>query len=108
MSTRRKTLAIAALIASVFMAGSFTSEAGAASSGPVTFTKDVLPILQENCQNCHRPSGSNLSGMVAPMSFMTYKEARPWAKAIARETMARNMPPWGSSDSSPFRRPCED
>ncbi len=40
------------------------------ASGPVTFTKDVLPILQQNCQECHRPSGPNHSGMVAPMSFM--------------------------------------
>ena len=38
----------------------------------VTFTKDVLPILQENCQVCHRPDGANLGGMVAPMAFTTY------------------------------------
>ena len=97
MSTRHGTLTIAILVVSVFMGGGFASAADDASSGPVTFTKDVLPILQENCQNCHRPSGSNLSGMVAPMSFMSYKEARPWAKAIAREVTARNMPPWGAS-----------
>ena len=36
-----------------------------------TFTKDILPILQENCQTCHRPAGLNLSGMIAPMSLMT-------------------------------------
>ena len=51
--------------------------AGALSlAAPATFNKDVLPILQQNCQSCHRP------GEVAPMSLLTYTEARPWAKAI--------------------------
>lgn len=66
--------------------------------GPVTFTKDILPILQENCQECHRPSGTNLSGMVAPMSLVTYDEVRPWTKSILREITAKNMPPWFASD----------
>ncbi len=82
--------------------GGFVAATGVAvaddASGPVTFTKDVLPILQENCQECHRPSGPNHSGMVAPMSFMTYAEARPWAKAIAREVEAKRMPPWFASE----------
>ena len=52
----------------------------------VTFTKDILPILQKNCQDCHRPSGKNMSGMVAPMSFMSYEEVRPWAKAIRKDS----------------------
>ena len=43
-------------------------------SSSVTFSKDVLPILQKNCQSCHRP------GQVAPMSLITYNDARPWAK----------------------------
>jgi hypothetical protein len=60
----------------------------------LTFTKDVLPIVQENCQVCHRPGGANLSGMVAPMSFTTYEEVRPWAKAIAKQVSAKTMPPW--------------
>ncbi len=59
-----------------------------------TFTKDVLPILQEECQTCHRPLGANLSGMVAPMSFMTYREIRPWAKAISKVVESKEMPPW--------------
>ncbi len=77
--------------------------AGAAAdetaSRQVTFTKDVLPILQENCQDCHRPSGKNMSGMVAPMSFMSYEEVRPWAKAIARVVADKKMPPWHASDA---------
>jgi hypothetical protein len=54
----------------------------------VTFNKDVLPILQERCQVCHRP------GEVAPMSFMTYTDTRPWAKAMKNAVIARQMPPW--------------
>src|SRR5262245_9037421 len=49
----------------------------------VTFNKDVFPILQENCQSCHR------SGGIAPMSFTTYETARPWAKAIKAKVLSR-------------------
>ena len=69
----------------------------AGNDGDVTFYKDVLPIVQENCQTCHRPSGYNISGLVAPMSFMSYKETRPWARAIARKVETREMPPWFAS-----------
>jgi hypothetical protein len=55
---------------------------------PVTFNKDVLAILQKQCQECHRP------GEVAPMSFLTYEETRPWAKAIKEAVLTRKMPPW--------------
>jgi hypothetical protein len=54
----------------------------------VTFNKDVLPILQNNCQTCHRPGG------IAPMSLLTYDNARPWAKAIKAAVVNRQMPPW--------------
>ena len=50
--------------------------AAEAAPSTVTFNKDVLPILQSNCQNCHRP------GQVAPMSLLTYQDARPWARAM--------------------------
>ncbi len=53
-----------------------------------TFAKDVAPILQRSCQVCHRPDN------MAPMSLMTYKEARPWARSIKQKVMAREMPPW--------------
>ena len=43
---------------------------------PVTFSKDVAPILQAKCQSCHEP------GSIGPMSLITYQEARPWAKSI--------------------------
>lgn len=54
----------------------------------VTFHKDVEPILQKRCQGCHRP------GEAAPMSFLTYAEVRPWAKAIRNAVLQRKMPPW--------------
>ena len=53
-----------------------------------TFYKDVLPILQARCQECHR------EGEIGPMTFNTYKEARPWAKAIREAVRTRKMPPW--------------
>ena len=53
-----------------------------------TFAKDVAPILQRSCQPCHRP------GNIAPMSFLTYQDVRPWARAIKQQVVQRNMPPW--------------
>lgn len=73
---------------------------GEAPKGRVTFNKDILPILQENCQTCHRPLGKNLAGMVAPMSLMTYEEARPWAKSMARAVNEKSMPPWHASEKT--------
>jgi hypothetical protein len=60
----------------------------AADSPTVTFHKDVEPILQRNCQTCHRP------GQVAPMSFLDYQNARPWARAMKAAVQGRKMPPW--------------
>src|SRR5262245_9396745 len=58
---------------------------------PVTFTKDVAPILYNSCVNCHRP------GEVAPMSLISYEDVRPWAKSIQRKVASREMPPWGAN-----------
>ena len=73
---------------------------GAEESAPnrPTFTRDVLPILQENCQECHRATGANFSGMVAPISLTTYEEVRPWAKSIVRQVVAKTMPPWFAAE----------
>ena len=65
--------------------------AAAATTGTqnqVTFNKEVLPVLQKNCQTCHRP------GEAAPMSFLTYDSTRPWAKAIKTAVLTKKMPPW--------------
>src|SRR5437762_1068552 len=66
-----------------------------AADRPVTFSKDIAPILQRSCQTCHHPDS------VAPMSLMTYAEARPYAREIKRRTQLRDaawgrgaMPPW--------------
>jgi len=60
--------------------------------GEVTFSKDIAPIFQRSCQNCHQPDG------VAPFSLVSYKDARPWAKSIKTRTALRDkpgtMPPW--------------
>jgi hypothetical protein len=58
------------------------------AAGQVTFTRDVAPILQRSCQACHRPNS------MAPMSFLTYQDVRPWARAIKTKVTAREMPPW--------------
>src|ERR1700686_4020047 len=58
------------------------------AQGQATFSKDVAPILQSRCQVCHRPD------TFAPMSLLTYEDARPWAKSIKLKVLAREMPPW--------------
>src|ERR1700684_2218250 len=90
--TGRFGLSIAVFAAfSVPLALQAQSAASSASSA-VTFTKDVAPILQRACQNCHHPNS------IGPMSLMTYEEVRPWARAIkSRITIGPHagvMPPW--------------
>jgi hypothetical protein len=65
-----------------------TAPLGAQRAARPTFTKDVAPILQRSCQDCHRP------GAIAPMSLLTYDDARPWARSIKAKVVAREMPPW--------------
>jgi hypothetical protein len=66
--------------------------AGAAAGEIPTFTKDVAPILDRNCVICHRP------GDIAPMSLMSYEEARPWAKSIKAQIATGKMPPWHATE----------
>ena len=72
----------------LFVAVAMTPSAYAQAPAQVTFTKDVAPILQKSCQSCHRP------GSVAPMSLLTYEDARPWARSMKQKVTAREMPPW--------------
>src|SRR5215218_3254748 len=81
-STLRGAVALSAL---VLVPGAALA---ADAAKPVTFTKDVAPIFQAKCQNCHEP------GSIAPMSLRTYEEARPWARSIKARVEARQMPPW--------------
>ena len=61
------------------------------SAPPVpTFSKDIAPLVFNRCAECHRP------GSMAPMSLLTYDDARPWAKAIKQKVTRREMPPWGA------------
>ena len=60
----------------------------AQTPAPPTFTKDVAPIFQNKCESCHRPDS------IAPMSFISYEEVRPWARSIRERVATRNMPPW--------------
>ena len=75
---------------SLVIVGALYPATFAAQSGPpaTTFTRDIVPILQKSCQNCHRP------GAIAPMSLLTYQDVRPWARAIKQKVQAREMPPW--------------
>jgi len=78
---------VLSLTAVLCVAGMVPTDARSQAS-TVTFNKDVLPVLQKNCQGCHRP------GQIAPMSLLTYKDARPWAKAMKNAVVGRTMPPW--------------
>lgn len=60
------------------------------ASKQITFTKDVAPILFKNCAGCHRPDD------IAPFSTLSYKDVRPWAKAIKEKVVTREMPPWSA------------
>src|SRR5215208_6357380 len=67
------------------------ASASAAADTPqtaATFSKDIAPIFQAKCQECHQPNS------IAPMSLITYQEARPWARSIKSRVSQRQMPPW--------------
>ena len=81
-------LFVGALLVAAGLVAMPAHAAAAERDTDVTFTKDVAPILQRSCQNCHRPAS------VAPMSLLTYEETRPWARAIKDRTALREMPPW--------------
>ncbi len=80
--------------AALVLAAAVTGASGGGQAGPratqgiPTFSKDVAPILYKNCTSCHRP------GEMAPMSLLTYEDARPYAKAIRDEVSEGHMPPW--------------
>jgi hypothetical protein len=86
-----KRLAFTALLGAMLTAAVPAGAADTASAP--TFSKDVLPILQKNCQSCHRP------GEIGPMPLLTYDQARPYARAIKRATESKKMPPWFADSS---------
>ena len=99
MKTIILVLLLILLMASTAAVLAAANEDTESAAGP-TFFRDVLPILQENCQTCHRPSGENIGGMLAPMTLVTYDDVRPWARSIARNVESRQMPPWFASDNT--------
>ncbi len=74
--------------AALATAALMTPSVAAAADAVPTFTKDIAPIFQEKCEACHRPDS------IAPMSLITYEDARPWARSIRSRVAARQMPPW--------------
>src|SRR5579864_4413782 len=64
----------------------------------VTFSKDIAPIFQRSCNNCHH------TGTAAPMSLVTYQDARPWARSIKERVVRRDMPPWHLDKTVGIRR----
>jgi hypothetical protein len=84
--TRAAAAAVVTFLATASVVTAQTPASGA--QAPVTFTKDVAPILYRSCVVCHRP------GSIAPMSLMTYEDTRPWARSIRQRVTNREMPPW--------------
>src|SRR5438309_1443446 len=81
-------LGLAAFAVAVAMASTVAAQTAPTASAQVTFTKDVAPILNRSCVRCHRPDE------IAPMSLLTYNDARPWARAMKERVSKREMPPW--------------
>ena len=81
------TVAIA-IVAQISALAADAKPANAGVREQVTFSKDVAPILQAKCQECHQPNS------IAPMSLITFQEARPWARSIKERVVTRQMPPW--------------
>jgi len=78
----------AAVTGAVILIASQTAHPAGQTFQSPTFYKEVLPILQKNCQSCHRP------GQIAPFSLLTYESTRPWARSIRTKVESRQMPPW--------------
>jgi len=85
MNAMKATILLGVVVMLLLMSGPTVTTT---SENNVTFTKDVAPIFYKNCTGCHRP------GEIAPMSLLTYNDARPWAKSIREKVANREMPPW--------------
>src|ERR1051325_6958290 len=86
----KATLYVSLVVAGAIAAATTVASAqnGRPAAAVPTFTKDVAPIFYKNCTSCHRP------GEIAPMSLLTYADARPFARAIAAQVSRGAMPPW--------------
>lgn len=90
MPRRSLSLTIAAAICLTvgLLLTSNSSAVNKSAAKGVTFSKDIAPIFNKNCAECHRPGES------APFSTLNYKDVRPWAKSIKEKVANRTMPPW--------------
>ena len=84
------------LLIPIFAMGALLTFRAIAPAAP-TFHRDVAPILQAKCQDCHRNNGLNLGGMVAPMAFTEYEESAYWGAAMQVAVETGKMPPWHAS-----------
>jgi hypothetical protein len=94
-------IVLAISIAIVAQTSALAADAKPANAGAreqVTFSKDVAPILQAKCQECHQPNS------IAPMSLITFQEVRPWARSIKERVVTRQMPPWHIDQSVGVQR----
>ena len=87
MAGRNGRLAVLAGAVGLVLVAAGTTHAQTSAAAP-TFSKDIAPIFQAKCQACHQPDS------IAPMSLITYQQARPWARAIKDRVARRQMPPW--------------
>lgn len=86
-------------IASVIIVGGAASfsHTSASDKATPTFAKDIAPLVFNKCTTCHRP------GEPVPMSFTSYQEVRPWAKAIKEQILEQSMPPWYADQTSSLK-----
>ena len=87
---KKSTMLIALSLSAIALLALPTSHANDAKSAAknLTFNKDIAPIFFKSCAECHRP------GEAAPMSLLSYQDARPWAKSIREKVASKDMPPW--------------
>src|SRR5262245_237015 len=84
----RRRILLATVLAMASCCWFVAAASGGGSANKITFTKDIAPIFNSRCVECHR------AGEIAPMSLTTYNEVRPWAKSIKEKVLSRQMPPW--------------
>jgi hypothetical protein len=88
MSRSRIVFGLIAMVSGVLLLAASQESSSPSAQKEVTYSRDVAPILYKNCITCHRPND------IAPMSLITYKDTRPWAKLIRDAVVERKMPPW--------------
>src|SRR5213593_2211509 len=89
---KQQTCSFFVIVAGLLVFSAQPTRAHKPVTSPYTYNEQVFPVVRDRCGRCH------VTGGVAPMSLMTYKEAFPWAESIRAELMAAHMPPWNAED----------